>query len=71
MACCTEPERKPQATVAQAPSSGRGFRTGIAAGQRVLAEMTGRCPGCGEDIEIGDPISKDDERGLWLHEECV
>jgi len=38
----------------------------------VEARHPGTCPGCTEEIRLGDAIVPDeDNSGQWLHEECA
>lgn len=57
---------KPKPSVAGLGQKGLGFRRGVG----IRAEFEGMCPGCDENIDIGDLIVRDDE-GDWNHKECV
>jgi len=35
------------------------------------AEFDSRCPACGGDVTVGEPIFWSDDMGLWCCEGCI
>lgn len=50
------------------PPAPRVKPTGFRRGGGIPAQYEGRCPACGDDIEIGELITESD--GTYIHKEC-